>query len=196
MAHRRWWDKSEGRFLMNVIIPLMTPLPRGRMCPGNIRTNGGLAMRQAQGLAALVLGALIALAANASARAQCSFGCNRYVQGQCVEYRTCTPGLSALPPSYGAIAYGRKSRAWGHSYHWGSQAKAESLAMQNCAKHGDDCEIMVWFKRKCGAVVSAEGSVAYWGLGDSEAQARAEAQSQCVKEGGKNCEVEVSQCSK
>lgn len=155
-------------------------------------------MRQALWIAA-GLGALVALAANAPAKAQCSFGCNRYVQGQCVEYRSCTPGVpgsSAPPPSYGAIAYGRKSRAWGHSYHWGSQAKAERVAMQNCAKHGDDCEILVWFKRKCGAVVSADGTVAYWGLGDSDAQARAEAQSQCAKDGGKNCEVQVSQCSK
>jgi hypothetical protein len=142
---------------------------------------------------------LIVLVAQTPASAQCSFGCNRYVQGQCVEYRTCTPGVpgsSAPAPSFGAIAYGRTSRAWGHSFHWGSQAKAESVAMQNCAKRGDDCEVMVWFKRKCGAVASGEGTSAFWGLGNSDGQARAEAKNKCVSDSGKDCEVQVSACSR
>jgi hypothetical protein len=155
-------------------------------------------MRGAREIAATALGVLVALASSAPARAQCSFGCNRYEQGQCVEYRECSPWSatpSAPATSYGAIAYGRTSRAWGYSNRWGSQAKAESVAVQNCAQHGNDCEVMVWFEHKCGAVASGEGTAAFWGVGNSDGQARADAQSKCMSGGGKVCKVEVSQCS-
>ena len=156
-------------------------------------------MRPARGIAMTALGVLLALTANAPAQAQCSFGCNRYEEGRCVEYRYCTPGSStpsAPAASYGAIAYGRTSKAWGYSYHWGSRAKAESAAMQKCAQNGNDCEVMVWFIRKCGAVASGGGTTAFWGLGYSDGQARTDAQNKCVNGGGKDCEVQVSQCSK
>jgi hypothetical protein len=113
-------------------------------------------------------------------------------------YPTCTPGSStpsAPAASYGAIAYGRTSRTWGYSYRWSSRAKAERVAMQNCAQKGNDCEVMVWFKRKCGAVVAGEGTTAFWGLGNSDGQARADAQNKCMKAAGKDCEVQVSRCS-
>jgi hypothetical protein len=153
-------------------------------------------MRYLSGIAAAALGVFV-LAANAPAKAQC-FGCNRYDQGRCVEYRTCTPGVpgsSGPSASYGAIAYGRTSKAWGYSYRWGSRAKAERAAMKNCAQHGNDCEVMVWFNRKCGAVASGDGTDAFWGLGDSEAQARASAQKECEKGGSTACEVQVAHCS-
>jgi hypothetical protein len=83
----------------------------------------------------------------------------------------------------------------GYSYHWGSRAKAESVAMQNCGQHGNDCEVMVWFDRRCGAVAAGEGTTAFWCLGRSDSQARADAQNKCVNGGGKDCEIQVSRCS-
>ena len=137
-------------------------------------------MRHARGIAGTALGVMVALTAGAPAEAQdCSTTCSRYEEGQCVEYLHSCTGPSAPALSYGAIAYGRTSQAWGFSYSWGSRAKAESVALQNCAQHGDDCESMVWFEHKCGAVVSGEGATAFWGLGDSEGQARADAQNKC-----------------
>jgi hypothetical protein len=167
-------------------------------------------MRQARGIATATLGVLFLLAAVAPTRvhAYCPTVCKRYdpKTGQCLESGTvvgvgCTvPGLDPAAPaaprySYGAIAYGRTSGAWGYSHRWGSRAKAESVAKQNCAEHGDDCEVMVWFDRKCGAVVAGEDSSAFWGLGASEAQARSDATNKCTTGGGKACEVEVSHCS-
>jgi len=156
-------------------------------------------MRQIRGTAAAGLGVLFLLIEGGPTQAQCSFGCNRYESGRCVEYRTCSPGVpgsSAPAYSFGAIAYGPTSRAWGYSYHWGSRGKAESVAMQNCAKHGNDCEVMVWFDRRCGAVSAGEGTAAYWGIGRDDAQARAAAQKKCADDGGKGCAVQVSQCSR
>src|SRR5271154_1096973 len=113
-------------------------------------------MRPARGIATLALGVLLVLASAAPARAVCFDNpyCGRYDQGQCVEWVTphcdygTAPGAATTSYSYGAIAYGRTSGAWGYSHRLGSEAKAESVAKQNCAEHGDDCEVMVWFDRK------------------------------------------------
>jgi hypothetical protein len=156
-------------------------------------------MKRATGTAAAALGVLLALAAGAPARAQvpCSTVCSRYDQGQCVEYMhyDCS-SPSAPAPSYGAIAYGRTSQAFGFSFSWESESKAESVAMRNCGQHGDDCEVMVWFEHRCGAVSSGGGTTAFWGVGDSDGEARADAQKKCQDGGGSDCAVQVSQCSK
>lgn len=147
----------------------------------------------------MMLGLIVlALGAAAPARAQvCHEECSDYYEGQCSQHTTTCTNPEPPKPSYGAIAYGKKSQAYGFSYQWGSQDKAESVAMQNCAKNGNDCEVMVWFDRKCGAVAAPAGSTAaYWGLGDGAGAARGEALRQCTKDGGKNCAVKVSQCSR
>ena len=141
---------------------------------------------------------LLALGVAAPARTQvCETYCSDYYEGRCSAHETKCTNPEPPRPSYGAIAYGRKSGAYGFSYKWDSKSNAESVAMQNCAKRGTDCEVMVWFDRKCGAVAArANGTTAYWGLGDGVGAARAQAMRQCTKDGGKNCEVKVSQCSR
>jgi hypothetical protein len=142
---------------------------------------------------------LLVLSASAPARAQqaCETYCSNYSEGQCSAHETKCTDIAPPRPSYGAIAYGRKSGAYGFSYKWDSQSKAEGVAMQNCAKNGSDCEVMVWFDRKCGAVAAPRNSAAaYWGLGDGAGDANSHALRQCTKDGGKNCEVKVSQCSR
>ena len=160
-------------------------------------------MRRTIGMAATAFGILLALTAGAPTRVQayCPNECKRWdpKQGYCIEYGPVGAGCaspSAPTRSYGAIAYGPTSGAWGTSYHWGSEAKAESSAMKTCAEHGDDCEVEVWFDRKCGAVAAAAGHIAFWGLGDSEDLARADAKNKCEQGGGKACRIQASQCSK
>ena len=145
----------------------------------------------------ITVGSTLAVLVTVTAQAQqtCTTSCGRYESGQCVEdLKICTP-LPAPGPSYGAIAYGHTSKAFGYSFNWGSQAKAESVATQNCAQHGNDCEVMVWFDRRCGAVAAGQGTDAFWGLGNNDSQAQADAKNKCLKGGGKNCEVKVSRCS-
>jgi hypothetical protein len=149
---------------------------------------------------AAALTVAVVLAAVAPARSQvCSTTCSDYYEGHCIQHTTsCTTGPSTSAPSasYGAIAYGRTSVAWGYSYRWGSRAKAESTALQNCKANGDDCEVIVWFEHKCGAVAASDDPDAFWGLGNSEAQAGADAKAKCDAAGGKNCTVQVSHCSR
>jgi len=125
--------------------------------------------------------------------------CSRYESGECVQYSqlVCTNTNHAGPTySYGAIAYGRTSRAYGFSYSWGTQQKAEDVAMKNCSQHGSDCEVMVWFDRRCGAVAQGNGTSAFWGLGTAAGAANADALGKCSKSGTKGCAVQVSKCSR
>ncbi len=150
-------------------------------------------MKNATRIVVTTLGVCFAMTAQAQF---CSTTCSRYEEGQCVEHQqTCTTP-SAPAHSYGAIAYGRKSGAWGYSFHWDNRAKAQSVAMKNCAQQAQDCEVTVWFDRKCGAVAADAGPTAFWGIGDGAGQARAAALNECMKAGSKGCKVQVSQCSR
>jgi hypothetical protein len=143
-------------------------------------------------------GVLLVLSFAAPARAQvCHEECSDYYEGQCSQHTTTCTNPEPPKPAFGAIAYGRKSGAFGYSYSWGDQAKAESVAMENCGKNGNDCEVMVWFDRKCGAVAArSDSDAAYWGLGDGAGAARTNAINKCTQNGGQNCTVKVSQCSR
>jgi Domain of unknown function (DUF4189) len=125
----------------------------------------------------------------------CQTVCSNYIEGQCSEHTTTCSTPQGPTASYGAIAYSRTTGAYGYSYSWGSRAKAESVALQNCAKRAKDCEATVWFNHRCGAVSSDPGPTAFWGLGNTVSQARAAAQSLCMKGGRKGCEVQASSCS-
>jgi hypothetical protein len=98
--------------------------------------------------------------------------------------------------SYGAIAYGARSEAWGSSYSWETKAQAEREAMTRCSEHGNDCEVMVWFEHKCGAVATDNARNVTWGLGDGEGPARRSALDKCAQAGGVACKVKASQCSR
>lgn len=139
------------------------------------------------------LGVLTAMTAQAQV---CSTTCSRYEEGQCVEHMQTCSTPSAPAHNFGAIAYSRKSGAWGNSFAWDTRTKAENVAMKNCAQHAKDCEVTVWFDRKCGAVAADAGPTAFWGIGETVNQARAAAQNECTKGGRKGCTVQVSQCSR
>jgi hypothetical protein len=117
------------------------------------------------------------------------------------EAEDCAAGASCSPPavaisSYGAIAYGRLSRAWGYSERWSDQARAESVALQNCAQTGDDCRVMVWFDRSCGAVAADGGRAAFWGVGSDADAAGRQALEHCQDAGGMVCEIKAARCSR
>ena len=156
-------------------------------------------MGRARAIAAASCGVLIALAAGAPAWAQgCSTTCSEYDEGECVEQATTCPNPAPIVPvdRYGAIAYGPKSKAWGYSYRWGSEGKAENVAMQNCAQHGNDCQVEVWFRNQCGAVASGTGTDVFWGLGGSQVLAGNAAMNKCQTGGdGANCELQIASCS-
>ena len=96
--------------------------------------------------------------------------------------------------SYGAIAYSPDSGAWGYSEEYGSRAQAEGRARKECREK--DCEIATWFYNSCGAVAASNNGS--WGgaQGDDVRSAQQGAQARCAKEGGTNCKVLFSRCSR
>ena len=96
--------------------------------------------------------------------------------------------------TYGAIAYGAKSGAYGFSHDFDDAASAENEALTTCRTNGDDCQVVVDFWNTCAAVAAAGDTVAY-GLGDSRGIAEGEALAACAKDGGTNCAVQAWSCT-
>ena len=96
--------------------------------------------------------------------------------------------------SYGAIAYSADSGGIGYSEQFASRAQAEQRAKKECGKN--DCEIAAWFYNSCGALAADDDGT--WGgaQGGNEQRARQAAIARCIKEGGKNCKVIATQCSR
>ena len=155
-------------------------------------------MREARWIASIRFGLLLIIIAALPAEAQvCTTTCDEYDQGECVTERTTCTTPEPPKPDFGAIAYDTATGAWGDSYHWESQDKAESVALQNCqANNGTNCQVMVWFDRNCGAVAADDGGNAYWALGDGEGAARENVMGKCAQGGGKSCAVQAARCSR
>jgi hypothetical protein len=92
--------------------------------------------------------------------------------------------------TYGAIAYGTKSGAYGWSHDFEDAPSAENEALNQCRATGDDCQVVVDFWNTCAAVAADGGTVAY-GLGDDRGQAEDGAIASCEKDGGAQCEVQA-----
>ena len=128
----------------------------------------------------------------------CSTYCDMYNQGTCSAYRRtcerrCGPGPNPAR-SFGAIAYSRSTGAYGYSYKYANRAEAEKRAIQECGKN--DCEVAAWFFNNCGALVTGSNGAWGAGYGDNERTAQVAARARCAKEGGTNCEIKFTQCSK
>jgi Domain of unknown function (DUF4189) len=106
----------------------------------------------------------------------------------------CMSGGNDSAPSYGAIAYSASSGAYGFSEKYGNRVQAESRALSECGK--GDCTVATWYFNSCGALATS-GNGAWGGAqGSSERSARAQAQARCAKEGGTNCAVLFTRCSR
>ena len=97
--------------------------------------------------------------------------------------------------SFGAIAYGGKSHAYGYSFDHDNAASAERMAMTNCRKKGEDCKVVASFSNACAAVAS--GAKDRFGAvkGASRKEAEAAALAACGKSAGGKCEIEVWTCA-
>ena len=96
--------------------------------------------------------------------------------------------------TYGAIAYGTQSRAYGWSHDFNDGSAAEAEALNNCRANGDDCQVVVDFWNTC-AAVAADGGIVASGLGDTQLLAEDQALTACEKDGGSECRVQAWSCS-
>jgi serine/threonine-protein kinase len=148
------------------------------------------------------LAAVIAPAVIAPAWAdwdECYLRCALYKEGQCVEHaRSCIhhPGPSggAGAASYGAIAFSSSTGRFGFSHHYANREAAEQEALDQCGRQG--CAIATWFFNNCGALATSSNGP--WGADRAASERRAEAlaQSRCTQEGGTDCRIKVTHCSR
>jgi hypothetical protein len=122
-----------------------------------------------------------------------------YESGECNEKLDQCYQLECNRPneSFGAIAYGTGSQAFGYAYQSPNEDAASSIALSNCKKHGDDCKLVLNFSNSCGAVaaVAQSGSFSI-GQGANKEQAQFMAVANCKKDGGGDgCQVKVWSCA-
>ena len=122
-----------------------------------------------------------------------------YESGECNEKLNQCYQLQCNRPSesFGAIAYGAGSQAYGYSYQSPSDDDASRIAMTNCKKHGDDCKLVLNFSNSCGAVAAVANSGKFSvGQGATRGQAEFFAMDNCKKDGGgDDCAVQVWSCA-
>jgi hypothetical protein len=155
---------------------------------------------RALALALALAAAALAPPAAADCLSECfaSMQCDVRNQTQCdFERRACSLRCmrEQRAVSFGAIAYGERSRAFGYSFDQSDAARAERVALTNCRKNGDDCKIVSSFSNACAALASGAGN----GFAAAEAKTREQAQKEalvaCSRSTGGKCEVEVWSCS-
>ncbi len=96
--------------------------------------------------------------------------------------------------TYGAIAYGRESGAYGYSYDFDDPQSAEKEAMSTCSASGDDCQVVFDFWNTC-AAIAADGDIVAFGLDANQDTAQDQALAACEKDGGSQCEVKAWSCN-
>lgn len=123
--------------------------------------------------------------------------CDATNQRDCDWHRTqCSSRCSKQRAvSYGAIAYGERSHAFGYSFDQDSAAAADRTAMSNCRKNGDDCKVVTSFTNTCAAVASGAKDKFAAVQAASRKQAEADALAACGKSAGGKCEIEVWTCA-
>jgi hypothetical protein len=96
--------------------------------------------------------------------------------------------------TYGSIAYGAKSGAYGLSYDFADAPAAENEALRNCSATGDDCQVVVDFWNTC-AAVAADGDTVTYGLGETRGRAEDSATIACTQDGGAQCAIQAWACT-
>lgn len=96
--------------------------------------------------------------------------------------------------NFGAIAYDRKTNAYGVAWDLPSQNAANQRALNECARNGKSCAVVVQFANQCAAYALGQGDSWGYGTGGSRAVAESAAQFYCNKN-GKSCQIKVWGCT-
>ena len=150
-------------------------------------------------LPVLALGlVVVALARPSPVRADCVDYCGQMWAGAVNEaYDACYREYCVDPKlSYGAIAYGARSRSDGFSFGRGTADNADRDAMYECAKFANDCKVVVTFSNSCAALAVVE-STGDWALGRGakSEEAQAKAMIACASAYGVKCQIKRWVCA-
>jgi Domain of unknown function (DUF4189) len=111
-----------------------------------------------------------------------------------VEAQPAAPSFAQTQPTYGAIAYSWSSGGCGNSANLSTRPDAERSAVSNCGR--SDCEVVLWFRGGCAALAEGQGRKIGWAQAGSKDSAEKAAQASCYKNGGADCRVLCSVCTR
>ena len=103
------------------------------------------------------------------------------------------PCAASAQEHYGAIAYSTRTKAHGWAKDYPARSGAEKAALDNCAKHADDCSAVLWFKNACGALATGPKG-AGWAWAEAQGAADRSALSACAKHSSA-CTVKQRVCT-
>lgn len=87
--------------------------------------------------------------------------------------------------TYGALAYGAQSTAWGFSYNQDNAAAAARVALENCKPNGDDCKVVYDFYNTCAALAAVEDKGVFaTAYAPSRSRAEGAAMADCARQYG------------
>jgi len=98
--------------------------------------------------------------------------------------------------SYGAIAYGAKSSAWGDAYGEASAEDANRKALSTCARYSDGCEVITSFSNTCAAVAAVQATGAtFVATNEKRGTAESQAMHDCTQKNRSGCPMAASACA-
>lgn len=113
---------------------------------------------------------------------------------QCEENVSRGTEAPRITGAYGALAYDKKTGAWGMADAAQNRSSAKESALAYCGKRGADCEIVESFSKTCAAVASGTGNRLGWALDDNPRQAGLEAIKKCGESGVSGKSNDHSRC--
>lgn len=112
------------------------------------------------------------------------------------QLRACQMTCSAK--GFGSIAYSKKTRNLGFTLGHPSRDAAEKAAAQDCevrSNGSSDCQPLIWFRGRCGALALGDGGAYGAAQHPSQVTASKEAITLCTKH-GETCRVVLELCAR
>jgi len=112
----------------------------------------------------------------------CQSGRDRCVK-QCNQNVSQGEAAPRVTGAYGALAYDKKTGAWGLADASRDKKSAKKSALAYCGKKGADCDVVESFSNSCAAVAAGTGNRIGWAVNDNARQAGLDAIEKCGKYG-------------
>ena len=97
--------------------------------------------------------------------------------------------------SFGAIAYGAKTLAWGAYAGATTADEARQKALTTCSRRADDCQVVTNFSNTCAAVAVNAGGVTFVQMDARRGNAENFARQACLKRDPAGCRIADSICA-
>lgn len=129
-----------------------------------------------------------------SGRGSCEQSRNQCVQDECSNMPDDPAHVSGGP--WGAVAYDKKSGAWGIADESPDRGTAKKSALGYCGQRGKDCDVVGTFKNTCVAVAVGTDGAMDWSDNDNVKQAGLDAIDKCTKKtkSGTRCFLNLWHC--